>query len=171
MTTAQSCSGPGRHPIAVQGGPPRPGLSGRATVIKPLSALLMLCSSASACADWVQVRSAADTAPEVFIEPSSVRQSGPMSIMRRVWEIRNFSPGLSGKVLSTKTRMEYDCKDRRLRMLEQSQFSAHWARGEPLPGLGTDSLPGPWSDITIGSVMASIFNQVCPHDGSEASLK
>ena len=139
-------------------------------MIKQLSALLLFVST-GACADWVQIRSIADTATEVFIEPSSIRQSGPMSIMRRVWEIRNFSPDASNQVLSTKTRMEYDCKDRRLRVLEQSQFSAHWARGEPLPGLGTDIQPSPWSDIAAGSVMATIFSQVCPHDGSDASLK
>ena len=87
-----------------------------------------------------------------------------MNIMRRVWEISNLAKTASNKVLSIKTYMEYDCKDGRVRTLEESRFSEYWAQGENLGTVAYDIKPDNWSDIGKGSVSESIFNRVCPND-------
>lgn len=92
-----------------------------------------------------------------------------MNTMRRVWELSNLAKNASNKVLSTKKYMEYDCKDRRLRVLEESNFSDYWAQGESLAVMGLDMKPGNWSDIGKGSLSETIFNRVCPHDESDES--
>lgn len=93
-----------------------------------------------------------------------MRQTGPMNTMRRVWELSNLANGVPNKVLSTKAQVEYDCKDRRVRVLEEARFSEHWAQGENLTLKGLEIKTGNWSAISKGSVSDTIFNRVCPND-------
>ena len=132
--------------------------------MKRLFPLLLVFISATVSADWVKINVAVDTASEKFIDMKAVRQTGPMNTMRRVWEISNLAKGASNKVLSIKNEVEYDCKDRRVRVLEESNFSEHWAQGENLTSTGHDIKPGNWSDLSKGSVSETIFNRVCPND-------
>ena len=137
--------------------------------MKKLLPLLLLFMSATASADWVKINGTADTSSEKFIDTKAIRQTGPMNTMRRVWEISNLAKGASNKVLSIKNYMEYDCKDRRIRVLEESNFSEYWAQGENLAVMGHDIKSGNWSDIGKGSVSEAIFNRVCPNDESDTS--
>ena len=135
--------------------------------MKKLFALLLLFMSTAASADWVKINGLADTSPEKFIDTNAIRQSGPMNTMRRVWELTHLARGASDKVLSTKNYMEYDCKDRRVRVLEESNFSEYWAQGENLTATGQDNKPANWSDIGKGGISETIFNRVCPRDDSD----
>ena len=135
--------------------------------MKKLFPLLLLFISATASADWVKINGLADTSPEKFIDTNAIRQSGPMNTMRRVWEITHLAKGASDKVLSTKNYMEYDCKDRRVRVLEENSFSEYLAQGENLTVTGQDNKPSNWSDIGKGSISEIIFNRVCPSDDSD----
>ena len=139
--------------------------------MKKLFLLLLLLMSATASADWVKINGAADTSPEKFIDTKEIRQTGPMNTMRRVWELTHLVRGASDKVLSTKNYMEYDCKDRRVRVLEESSFSEHWAQGENLTVTGPDNKRADWSAIGKGSVSETVFNRVCPSDESDTRKK
>ena len=132
--------------------------------MQKLFPLLLVFISTTVSADWVKIDVAVDTASEKFIDVKAIRQTGPMNTMRRVWEISNLAKGASNKVLSIKIEVEYDCKDRRVRVLEESNFSEHWAQGENLTSKGHDIKPGNWSDLSKGSVSETIFNRVCPND-------
>lgn len=131
-------------------------------IMKKLIPLLLLVVSANASADWVKIHGTADTSPEKFIDADAIRQTGPMNTMRRVWEISNFPKGATTTVLSIKSYVEYDCKDRRVRVLEESKFSEHWAQGENLTVAGNGIKSGHWSAMGKGSVSETIFNRVCP---------
>ena len=139
--------------------------------MKKLFPLLLLFMSATASADWVKINGAAATSSEKFIDTEAIRQTGPMNTMRRVWEITHLAKGASDKVLSTKNYMEYDCKDRRVRVLEESNFSEYWAQGENLTVTGQDNKPANWRDIGKGSVSETVFNRVCPSDESDTRKK
>ena len=80
---------------------------------------LLLFMSATVSAEWEKIKGAAGTSVEKFIDTETMRQTGPMNTMRRVWEISNLAKGASNKalfnVLSIKSQVEYDCKDRRVR--------------------------------------------------------
>lgn len=130
-------------------------------MMKNLLPLLMLCMCANASADWLKMKSAVDLSFEKFIDIQAIRQTGPMNTMRRVWEISNLTAESSNKVLSIKTHMEYDCRERRIRVLEESKFSKHWAEGENLSVSEQDGNSGNWSGIRKGSVSDTIFNRVC----------
>ncbi len=132
--------------------------------MKKLFPLLLVFVSATVSADWVKISVAAETASEKFIDVKAIRQTGPMNTMRRVWEISNLAKGASSKVSSVKSYVEYDCKDRRVRVLEESNFSEPWAQGENLTLPGQDGMTGKWSDLSKGSLSDTIFNRVCPND-------
>ena len=127
---------------------------------------LLLFMSASAFAEWEKIPSAASTSAEKFIDTETMRQTGPMNTMRRVWEISNLAKAAPNKVLSIKSQVEYDCKDRRVRVLEENYFSEHWAKGEAVAEPAPDSKSRDWSGIVAGSIQETIFNRVCPNDGS-----
>ena len=127
---------------------------------------LLLLISATASAEWEKVKGAAGTSVEKFIDTETMRQTGPMNTMRRVWEISNLAKGSSNKALSIKSQVEYDCKDRRVRVLEENYFSEHWAKGDDVAGIAPNNKLGDWSGIAKGSIQETIFNRVCPNDGS-----
>ena len=135
--------------------------------MKSLFLLLLLFISATASADWLKINGVADPSSEKFIDMDAIRQTGPMNTMRRVWEVSNLTTGTANKALSIKNHTESDCKDRRIRILEESNFSEHWAKGESLTVTGHDTKPGNWSSIRKGSVSEAIFNRVCPSDESD----
>lgn len=135
--------------------------------MKNLFPMLLLLMNASALADWEKINGALETSSEKFIDAEAIRQTGPMNTMRRVWEISNLTTVTSDKALSIKNYMEYDCKDRRIRVLEESNFSEHWAQGESLTVTGQELKSGDWSGIRKGSVSETIFNRVCPSDASD----
>ena len=137
--------------------------------MKKLFHLLLLFISATASAEWVKINGTADTSSEKFLDTKAIRQTGPMNTMRRVWEISNLAKAASNKVLSIKNYVEYDCKDRRIRVLEESNFSEYWAQGATLTIAGHNTMPGNWNDIVKGSVDEAIFKRVCPSDESDTS--
>ena len=132
--------------------------------MKKLLPLLAILVSATVSADWVKVSGATDAAGEKFIDMKAIRQTGSMNTMRRVWEITNLVKPAPNKVLSTKNHVEYDCKDRRVRVVEESNFSEHWTRGDNLTLTALDPKLGNWIDLRKGSVSETIFNRVCPND-------
>ena len=122
-----------------------------------------------ALTEWIKINGIADTSFEKYIDTKAIRQTGPMNTMRRVWEISNLTKIASNKVLSIKRYMEYDCKDRRIRVLEESGFSEHWAQGATLTTTALDAKSGKWNDITDGSAVDIVFKRVCPSDESDTT--
>ena len=89
-----------------------------------------------------------------------------MNTMRRVWELSNFSQRAPNNALSIKSLVEYDCKDRRVRVIEQSYFSQRSAQGETLVATEQDAKASDWGVIAKGSLSEAIFSRVCPSDGT-----
>lgn len=82
---------------------------------------------------------------------------------RKVWELKNlFQMGKMGE-MSTRSRIEYDCKEEQYRFIQISYFPEKFATGSVLlihnyqiniPG-------GEWSQIAPGTVDESLFQFVC----------
>ncbi len=137
--------------------------------MKKMLPWMLLLTAATAAADWLKVQGQLHDSFDQFIELKTVRQTGPMNTMRRVWEVRNFNVVKADGVVSVKSQVEYDCKDRRFRVLEEGFFSDHWAKGDKLATRVNDVQPGAWSGIGKRSLRENIFNTVCPSDESDAS--
>lgn len=128
--------------------------------MKRLFPLLLVFASATVSAEWMKIKDVADAVSERFIDTKAIRQTGPMNTMRRVWELTNLAKSAS----STKSYVEYDCKDRRVRVLEENSFSETWAQGVNLSIAGKEGKHALWSEIGKGSASEIVFNRVCPND-------
>ena len=130
--------------------------------MKPLFLLLLLSFCQSALADWSRIAEKSHPEPQQYIDLDSVKQTGPMAIMRRVWELRNYSKPVQDGVRSVKRLSEYDCMDRRHRVLQELWFTEQWAKGENVaPGRQDNGEPA-WRPIEAKSVNEIIFDEVCP---------
>ena len=134
--------------------------------MKRLLPVVALFYGAVASADWVAVPRAADPSPATFIDMETIRQTGPMNTMRRVWQLRNLTQSAAENTLSIKSHMEYDCKDRRVRLLEANHFADSWGRGDKLDVAVPAAKSRDWGVIGKGNLSEAIFLRVCPRDGT-----
>lgn len=134
--------------------------------MKKLLPLLILPICFSAFADWVRVGETNTLNFEKFIDPENVKQSGPMAIMRQVWEISNYLQKGSDETVSEKVLAEYDCQNHRVRLLKHLKFTGLWSTGsELLPG-NLNQTESNWTSIEPKSIEEEIINMVCP-DGRD----
>jgi hypothetical protein len=130
--------------------------------VKKLCAILFTLSAAIAHADWVKIDFKSSDQIETFIDTNRIRQSGPMNTMRRVWELSNLLKPTPNNALSIKSQIEYDCKDRRVRTIEEAFFAEHFAKGDALTAGNQAIQLGAWRELRKGSVDEMIFESVCP---------
>jgi hypothetical protein len=130
--------------------------------VKKLCVILLMLTAAIAHADWVKIDAQASDQTEKFIDATRIRQSGPMNTMRRVWVLSNLPTHTPNNALSIKNQLEYDCKDRRVRTLEETFFSVHFAQGQALSATNQTTKIGDWREMGKGGVDETIFERVCP---------
>jgi len=130
--------------------------------MRTLLALLLLSFCVAASAEWVRVGDARLATLEKYIDPDNVKQTGPMAIMRQVWEIGNFLQPGNDRVASVKTLAEYDCQNRKLRVLQEFRFTEPWAKGKEVTPANLNKAPSDWSTIPPNSVGDAIIDIVCP---------
>jgi hypothetical protein len=109
-------------------------------------------------ADWVEV-AFSDGGAIHHIDPTTIRKEGNFS---KVWTMDNLpsarTMGGINNVWSMRSRMEYDCKQERMRSLSISAHSEMYARGETL---GQENSPTQWMDIPPNSIGIKILTRVC----------
>lgn len=122
-----------------------------------LIALCILIAS-PAWADWLEV-AFSDGGAITHIDPTTIRKEGNFI---KVWTMDNLpsarTMGGINNVWSMRSRMEYDCKQERVRSLSISAHSERYARGEIL---GQENSPTQWMDIPPNSVGTKVLNWVC----------
>jgi hypothetical protein len=116
----------------------------------------------TASAEWVKVGDTRALKFEKYIDPDTVKQSGPMAIMRQVWELGNLLETGDAGTRSAKTLAEYDCQNRKLRVLKEQWFDQPWAKGNELTPADLNKAASDWDTITPNSVGAAIVDIVCP---------
>ncbi len=122
--------------------------------------LLPVCITASA--DWARVGDTLQLTFEKYIDGDNVKQSGPMAIMRQVWEVSNYPNSAESGAASVKTLAEYDCQNRQLRVLKEFWFADTWAKGTELTVPELNQATNNWTPITPNSVGEAIIDLVCP---------
>ena len=132
--------------------------------MKTLFLLLLFSFSQAALADWSRVAETSHPEPQQYLDLDSVKQTGPMAIMRRVWELRNYSTPHHDKVRSIKRLSEYDCMDRRHRVVQELWFTDPWAKGENVPPPLRDDAELAWRPIAPRSINEIILDEMCPHE-------
>lgn len=114
----------------------------------------LLLVTSSAWADWVKIF-LVDTAT-VYIDPTTIRKDGDLS---RVWVLMNLKQRKPEGEMSLRSRLEYDCKVERQRMLAMSGHSEPLAAGTTTytHQINDDK----WGDIAPGTPDEAIQKIVC----------
>ena len=101
----------------------------------------------SAAADWTAV-GRPDEIFAAYADRQSIRRSGTMVSMHGLYDFRrqDFTPEGRG-LYSTAVLREYDCKERRVRLLSSIDFSGHMGAGE---AVSTSHRTGRWRNTTGG---------------------
>ena len=116
--------------------------------------LALLLVTGSAWADWVQVAEREDMV--LYIDPETIRKDGDL---RRVWQIQNYKQRDKNGEMSSRVRIEYDCKQERYRMLSLNTRSGPMASGTSLFQSSSEDIQ--WRDIPPGNLVEIVLKIVC----------
>jgi hypothetical protein len=122
----------------------------------PVSCLIafLLVVAPAAWAGWEEIASRDGQA--LFIDQETIRRDGSL---RRVWTLCSYAAPNADGALSTKSLIEYDCADRRYRILTISAHEECMGEGRTLH---VEAALDPWwRDIVPGTVAAKVHRQVC----------
>ena len=118
-----------------------------------LMAVLLL-AAGHARAVWVKY---GETEQFVFyLDPATIQRNGEL---RRVWQLRDWKAGNRGEQRSARILREYECKDRRNRVLAVTEFAGPMATGTPLRSSGF--APAKWEHIAPDTAGAIMLQRVC----------
>lgn len=92
----------------------------------------------------------------LFIDAETIRGDGNL---RRVWTMCSYAEPNADGALSTRSLVEYDCAERRYRILTISTHTECMGEGRTLR---VEAAPDPWwRGIVADTVAAKIIAQVC----------
>lgn len=123
--------------------------------LKKLTASVMLMLSASTVwSKWIVIAESSDKTETHYIDPDKIKRNGN-SIT--IWEVIDLKQ-TKDKVRSFRAKVEYDCKNERVRALSVSANSGNMASGEVLE---LTNSTGEWTDVPPGTSAATKMNLVC----------
>lgn len=117
-----------------------------------LSAALALVAVTPAGAAWLKMGEVADAV--LFLDPSTIRKDGAFSRVTTLDDLKVAGPG--GEISLTFVR-EFDCRGRRVRVIDAEAYSGPMATGRIL---GSES-GGRWNDVVPGTTGEDILKFVC----------
>ncbi len=126
-------------------------------IITGLALGLALCS-AGAAAQWTAV-SGGDYIHTPYADKSSISRNGPIVKMSGMYDFKqqDFTPG--GRALySTVVLREYDCDQRRVRLLSSIDFSGPMGSGG---AVDSSARSGRWEGIVSGALDEAFWNIAC----------
>lgn len=120
------------------------------------SMLVVLCLAAGpAWSGWVQM-SSEDVNSVMYADPDTIKINGQI---RQIVELHDFkAQDKSRGNRSTRVLSEYDCKEGRIRILQEEYFSGQMGSGERV---GSFSGPSDWFYIAPGTRGGTLLKYVC----------
>ena len=114
--------------------------------------------SGNACAEWTAVGQP-NYIYAAFADKDSIRRVGSTVSMHGLYDFRRQDLTPAGKGLySTVVLREYDCRERRVRLVSSIDFSGHMGQGDPVD---TSNTVRRWEPIVEGSLDEDYWNFAC----------
>ena len=125
-----------------------------------IALLLALCSTGAA-AQWTAV-GRGDYIHTPYADQSTIRRNGALARMSGMYDFRkqDFTPAGRG-LYSTVVLREYDCGERRVRLLSSIDFAGAMATGAVVD---SSTRAGRWEGIVAGSLDQAYWNLACGPD-------
>ena len=118
--------------------------------------------SSSVLAEWQRLGGKQSNGRELFMDPQSVKQAGPMAIYRQVQVLSQGRNLLAPAAASTVTLYEYDCMSSRVRVLRVVGFDKPWASGNTLKLPSPSPAAAQWYVPAEASLAQPMINTLCP---------
>jgi hypothetical protein len=107
-----------------------------------------------AMAEWTQVDVGEEAS--VYTDLSTVSKSGNTV---KVWDVTDLKKKSAGdNYLSSKSQHEYDCKEKKSRILSYSTYSGNMATGNVIY---TSSFVRDWLPVKSGGLVEDLWNKAC----------
>ena len=124
---------------------------------KSLLLLATVLITGSAWAEWVKVSEITNASGvDIYIDPTTIRTDGNL---RKVWAMQNFRQRDKDGDMSTRSRLEFDCKQERYLMLSLSRHTESMASGMPTFDRTLSTVK--WDEVPPQSVIATMLKKVC----------
>jgi len=129
------------------------------TMLKAFSIAFLLFASQSALAAWEVIHG--DDATTIYADLSTIRRAGNTA---KMWHLTDYKSaqvpygGTRYMYSSSKFYNEYGCKDRRVRVLSFSWYSANMGEGKVVYGT---SKPGQWEPVMSETVRQELWQLAC----------
>jgi len=120
--------------------------------------LLLAWPGGSALAEWTAV-GRANQIYAAYADRESIRRNGSMASMHGLYDFRRQDYTPEGRGLySTAVLREYDCTERRVRLLSSIDFSGPMGAGAPV---STSNTPRRWEPVVAGGIDEAYWNVAC----------
>lgn len=137
--------------------------------------VLLLAMSSNAMAEWVKITSIhSRESPEIqiaYADPANIHKNGSLV---KMWVLVDHQSGLSKKMenrldkffsrskdnitKSWKVEDEFDCKNKKLRMLSYTAYSEHMGNGEIIPN---NMVTNHWEPVIPESIGQALWKFAC----------
>ena len=121
-------------------------------------------TSSSVLAEWQRLDSKPANGSELFMDPLSVKQAGPMAIYRQVQVLSQEPNLLWPTAASTTTLYEYNCMSSLVRVLQVVGFDKPWAAGNKLELSPPSPAATQWHTSAEASLTQPMVDKLCPRD-------
>ena len=118
--------------------------------------------SSSVLAEWQRLGGKQSDGRQLFMDPQSVKQAGPMAIYRQV-QVLSQGPNLfAPTAASIVTLYEYDCVSFRARVLGVEGFDKPWAAGNTLKLPSPSPAATQWHTPAEACLAEPMADALCP---------
>ena len=125
---------------------------------KAILMMLLAVVSSSAAAEWVSLGTT-DNGTTVYVDPATIRRSGDMVKILSLTDLKTAEATPRGwRYTSQKSQEEYDCKEKRWRILSFSQHSGNMGGGI---SVYVGSNPGNWLPVAPGGKDRLLWERAC----------
>lgn len=118
--------------------------------------------SSSVLAEWQRLSGEQSNGRQLFMDPQSVKQAGPMAIYRQVQVLSQGPNLLAPTAASIVTLYEYDCVNFRARVLRVVGFDEPWAAGNTLKLPSPSTAAAQWHTPAEASLAEPMVAALCP---------
>ncbi|MGQ0694675.1 MAG: surface-adhesin E family protein [Nitrospiraceae bacterium] len=125
----------------------------------PLIILLVL-SSGPAFAEWVALdeKYQSPGLQTVYVDPDTIRREGNLVTLVILVDWTSMQGHRFHRFMSTKTHKQFDCADKRLRLLAFTEFSRHMGTGRPANGYVDKNN---WLPVEPESINQALWEVAC----------
>lgn len=134
-----------------------------AKITSLLAPALLVLTSTTVLAQWQALPNQNSPGTAYFLNPQSIKQTGPMSIYRQVQVLSQGTELQPPLLASSISLYEYDCMKAKLRVLRVSGFSQRWGEGEKLSSTWPDHDLNVWQDLPNSPLGQPALDILCPN--------